>query len=214
MAGEAREKRERAGLEQVVAQMDRLDFEKNGGLIPVIAQHARSGEVLMLGYANPEALARSIDSGELWFWSRTRRQLWKKGETSGNTLRIVSLHADCDEDAIVARVEPAGPTCHTGRWSCFDAPPTLAALDRILAARAAEPPEQSYTARLLADRNLRLKKLGEEAAELIMACAEPDPERAAEEAADLIYHALVACRALGVSTDQVLRSLAGRLPEP
>jgi phosphoribosyl-ATP pyrophosphohydrolase/phosphoribosyl-AMP cyclohydrolase len=211
MGSMVRDEPERGVLEQV-AQLEWLDFEKNDGLIPVIVQHARTGEVLMLGYADREALTRSIESRELWLWSRTRERLWKKGETSGNVLRILSLHADCDADAVVAQVEPAGPTCHTGSWSCFEAPPTLAALDRILAARSGDAPQESYTARLLADRNLRLKKIGEEAAELVVACTDQDPGRAAAEAADLVYHALVACRALGISIDQVLRCLAARLP--
>jgi phosphoribosyl-ATP pyrophosphohydrolase/phosphoribosyl-AMP cyclohydrolase len=194
-----------------IEQLDALDFVRGGGLLPVVAQHARTGEVLMLGYADREALARTLESETLWFWSRSRQRLWQKGETSGNVLRLVALHADCDADSLVALVEPAGPTCHTGRWSCFEAPPTLAALDRTLATRAAAPTEDSYTARLLGDRNLRLKKIGEEAAELAVACADQDTERAAEEAADLIYHALVACRALGVSADQVLERLATRM---
>jgi phosphoribosyl-ATP pyrophosphohydrolase/phosphoribosyl-AMP cyclohydrolase len=197
-----------------IEQLDALDFVRGGGLLPVVAQHARTGEVLMLGYADREALGRTLQSGTLWFWSRSRERLWQKGETSGNVLRLVALHADCDADALVALVEPAGPTCHTGRWSCFEAPPTLAALDRTLATRAAAPTEDSYTARLLGDRNLRLKKIGEEAAELAVACADQDTERAAEEAADLIYHALVVCRALGVSADRVLERLATRMHRP
>ncbi|HEX5520564.1 MAG TPA: bifunctional phosphoribosyl-AMP cyclohydrolase/phosphoribosyl-ATP diphosphatase HisIE [Longimicrobiaceae bacterium] len=197
-----------------IEQLDALDFAQGDGLLPLVAQHARTGEVLMLGYADREALGRTLQSGTLWFWSRSRERLWQKGETSGNVLRLVALHADCDADALVALVEPAGPTCHTGRWSCFEAPPTLAALDRTLATRAAAPTEDSYTARLLGDRNLRLKKIGEEAAELAVACADQDTERAAEEAADLIYHALVACRALGVSADQVLERLATRMHRP
>jgi phosphoribosyl-ATP pyrophosphohydrolase/phosphoribosyl-AMP cyclohydrolase len=197
-----------------IEQLDALDFARGDRLLPLVAQHARTGEVLMLGYADREALGRTLQSGTLWFWSRSRERLWQKGETSGNVLRLVALHADCDADALVALVEPAGPTCHTGRWSCFEAPPTLAALDRTLATRAAAPTEDSYTARLLGDRNLRLKKIGEEAAELAVACADQDTERAAEEAADLIYHALVVCRALGVSADRVLERLATRMHRP
>src|SRR5690606_5443317 len=141
-------------------QLDRLDFAKGQGLVPVVAQHARTGEVLMVGYANREALARTLETGVVWYYSRSRQRLWQKGETSGNVHRLVSLHTDCDGDAIVARVDPAGPTCHTGDWSCFGAPPTLAALSAVLQERLAAPPERSYTAKLLADRNLRLKKLG------------------------------------------------------
>jgi phosphoribosyl-ATP pyrophosphohydrolase/phosphoribosyl-AMP cyclohydrolase len=195
-------------------QLDALDFAKGDGLVPVVAQHALTGEVLMLGYANREALARTLETGELWFWSRGRGRLWKKGETSGNVLRLVSLHGDCDGDAVVARVEPVGPTCHAGTWSCFEAPPPLAALGRVLSDRASSLPEGSYTTRLLTDRNLRLKKLGEEAVELALACTDGDPSRVAEEAADLVYHALVACRAAGVAPEDVLASLARRLPSP
>ncbi len=192
--------------------LDELDFEKGGGLVPVVAQHAWTGEVLMVAYANREALERTLESGEMWYWSRSRATFWRKGETSGNVQRVVSLHVDCDGDAVLARVEPAGPSCHTGAWSCFSGAPTLAALDRILAERQTAPRAGSYTARLLDDRNLRLKKLGEEAVELAMACADGDAARAAEEAADLVYHALVACRATGVTLDTILAELSQRLP--
>jgi len=191
--------------------LDALDFAKGGGTVPLIAQDAHTGEVLMLGVADREALARSLEGGELWFFSRSKGRLWRKGETSGNVLRLVSLHADCDADAVLARVLPAGPTCHTGTRSCFGAPPTLAALAAVVAERAAAPPsEASYTQRLLADPNLRLKKLGEEAVELALACAAGDRGRVAEEAADLIYHALVACQGAEVSAEEVLAALERR----
>src|SRR5262245_2922980 len=102
------------------AAVARLDFSRGGGLLPVVAQHADSGEVLMVGYADPPALCRSLAAGELWLWSRSRQRPWRKGETSGNVLRLVALHADCDGDAVVAQVRPAGPTCHRGERSCFD----------------------------------------------------------------------------------------------
>lgn len=193
------------------AQLDELDFEKGGGLLPVVAQHARTGEVLMVAYANREALERALATGEAWYYSRSRNALWRKGETSGNTQRVVAMYADCDRDTVLVLVEPVGPTCHTGDWSCFEGPPTLPALGRVLARRAAERPEGSYTTRLLSDRNLRLKKLGEEATELAIACADEDRERAAAEAADVVYHALVACLATGVTVDDVLAELARRL---
>jgi phosphoribosyl-AMP cyclohydrolase / phosphoribosyl-ATP pyrophosphohydrolase len=191
-------------------QLDALDFHKGGGLVPVVAQDYRTGEVLMLGYADREALEHSLRSGLLTFRSRSRASLWTKGETSGNTLRVLSLHPDCDGDAVLARVEPAGPTCHTGLRSCFTAPPTLAALADTLDRRREADPGTSYTARLLADRNTRLKKLGEEAAELVLACADGDGERAREEAADLLYHALVACLAAGVRVEAILETLDRR----
>ena len=168
------------------------------GLVPVISQHVNTGEVLMLAYATREALERTLDSGELTLWSRSRQQLWHKGGTSGNTQRVVGLFTDCDSDAVLALVEPAGPACHTGDWTCFGALPTLPALAEVLEDRALTMPEGSHTTRLLGDLNLRTKKLGEEAAELAVACADQDRERAANEAADLVYHALVALRAVGV----------------
>ena len=190
--------------------LDGLDFAKAGGTVPLIAQDAHTGEVLMLGFADREALERSLEGGELWFLSRSKGRPWRKGETSGHALRLVSLHADCDADAVLARVLPAGPTCHTGARSCFDAPPTLAALADTIRARADAPAAESHTRRLLDDPNLRLKKLGEEAVELALACQAGDRGRVAEEAADLLYHALVACQGAGVSTGEVLGALERR----
>ncbi len=190
---------------------DDLDFAKDDGSVPVIAQHHLTGEVLMLGYATRDALDTTLRTGRLTFHSRSRDALWTKGETSGNTLRVVSLHADCDGDTVLARVQPAGPTCHTGEWSCFgDAPPTLLALARTLESRRGADPGTSYTARLLADRNLRLKKLGEEAAELAVACADEDTERVRDEAADVVYHTLVAAHAAGVAMERILGALDER----
>lgn len=191
---------------------NRLDFTKAtpAGLLPVIAQHYLTGEVLMLGYATRGAVDASLESGSLTFHSRSRDALWTKGETSGNTLRVVSLHPDCDGDAVLARVRPAGPTCHTGTRSCFTAAPTLAGLADTLEARRDGDPESSYTARLLGDRNHRLKKLGEEAAELAVACADEDVARVKEEAADVVYHALVAAMAVGVGVEDVLEVLEER----
>lgn len=194
--------------------LDALNFEKGNGLVTVVAQDARTGAVLMVAHADREALARTLASGEMHYRSRTRGP-WHKGATSGNVQRVVSLAADCDGDAVLARVRPAGPACHTGAVSCFGdealGADALGALDRTLAARAAAPAAEgvkpSYTQRLLADRNLRLKKIGEEAAELVTACADADAARAREEGLDVIYHALVALRALGVTLDD-LRAVA------
>jgi phosphoribosyl-ATP pyrophosphohydrolase/phosphoribosyl-AMP cyclohydrolase len=198
-----------------VAQIDTLDFDKLGGLVPVVAQDAESGAVLMLAFANPEALALSLTTGVMHFWSRSRGELWRKGETSGNTLSVVSLHTDCDADTVLAIVRPAGPACHTGEVTCFGAGTTpiggaLGRLDATLADRARDRPDGSYTVKLLDDPNLRLKKLGEETAELVAALATSDVERATEETADLLYHALVALRAEGVGADAVLQALAAR----
>lgn len=196
-----------------VAQLDTLDFDKGKGLVPVVTQHSRTGEVLMLAYANREALGRSLETGDMWYFSRSHDRLWRKGEVSGHTQRVVSLDADCDRDTVLARVEPVGPSCHTGSWSCFSAPPVLAALGALLQQRANAPPTGSYTGRLLADENLRLKKLGEETVELALACAAGDTPRVAAEAADVFYHTLVACLGAGVSLDAVLEALERRLPD-
>jgi phosphoribosyl-AMP cyclohydrolase / phosphoribosyl-ATP pyrophosphohydrolase len=191
-------------------QLDVVDFDKGGGLVPVVTQHACTGELLMLGFADRQALERTLAEGVMWYFSRSRGALWRKGDTSGNVQRLLSLHADCDADAVLARVLPAGPSCHTGAWSCFAAPPTLAALDEVIAARAADRDAPGYTRRLLDDANLRLKKLGEEAVELALACERGERERVASEAADLVYHVLVACRAAGITAADVLRQLEER----
>jgi phosphoribosyl-ATP pyrophosphohydrolase/phosphoribosyl-AMP cyclohydrolase len=181
----------------------------------VVAQHARTGEVLMVAHADQEALDRTLETGQMHYRSRTRG-LWHKGATSGNVQRVESLHFDCDADAILARVFPAGPACHTLDPTCFhDAPAdVLTELDRTIAERAASAPGTSYTAKLLGNRNLRLKKLGEEATELVMALADGDDERATEEAADVLYHVLVALRARGLGLDDVREVLARRARPP
>lgn len=202
-----------------------LDYSKDGGYVTVVAQDARTGRVLMTARADRDAIAATIRTGEMHYSSRTRG-LWHKGATSGNVQRVVTLTPDCDGDAVLARVVPAGPACHTGQMSCFDEGSTgldvLVRLDQVIASRAVTDDagarddagsgrqEISYTRRLLADRNLRLKKLGEEAAELAVACADGDAHRAASECADLLYHALVAIRALGLSLDDVAGVLADR----
>ena len=195
--------------------LDLLDFTKGGGLVTVVAQDSRSGVLLMVAHADREALERTIATGEMHYRSRTRG-LWHKGATSGNVQHLVSLSADCDGDAVLARVLPAGPACHTGTQSCFGdvalAPDVLAQLDAVIAerARSGEMSSSSYTQRLLADRNLRLKKIGEEAAELVTACADGDVVRAREETADLVYHALVALHAAGGTLTDVQQVLTAR----
>jgi phosphoribosyl-ATP pyrophosphohydrolase/phosphoribosyl-AMP cyclohydrolase len=190
-----------------------LDFSRGGGFVAVIAQDAATGRVLMTARADREALLRTIETGEMHYQSRTRG-LWHKGATSGNRQRVVSLHADCDGDAVLALVAPDGPACHTGSTSCFDGatPGALHHLDAVIAERAAAEAvtAHSYTQRLLADRNLRLKKIGEEAAELVTACADEDRGSALREAADLVYHVLVALRALDAGLDDVARVLQER----
>ena len=199
----------------VALDLDALDFAKSGGVVTVVAQDARTGAVLMVAHADREALERTLVTGEMHYRSRSRG-LWHKGATSGNVQRVVSLATDCDGDAVLARVEPEGPACHTGAVTCFGTPvgDALSVLDATIAARAGDSEagateRASYTRRLLADRNLRLKKIGEEAAELVTACADGDTGRAVEEAADLVYHALVSLRAIGAGLDD-LRLVLGK----
>lgn len=197
------------------AELDELAYDADG-LVPVVAQDAEDGRVLMMAWANREALELTLATGLVHFWSRSREELWQKGETSGNTLALVALHADCDGDTLLARVRPAGPACHTGDDTCFGAgaepvgEATLPAVWATLASRAAERPEGSYTVELLDDPNLRIKKLGEETAELIQALVQGDSGRATEEAADLLYHSLVALLSAGVSLEDLLAELEKR----
>jgi len=199
--------------------LDSLDFSKGNGLVSVVTQDATTGDVLMVAFADREALEATLRTGEMHYRSRTRG-LWHKGGTSGNVQRVVSLTADCDSDAILAQVIPAGPACHTGATTCFTvpgiAPPpsdAFAALDITIASRAAADPATSppsYTRTLLENRNLRMKKIGEEGAELVLACADNDPERATSEAADLLYHTMVALHALGIRLSDVREELSRR----
>jgi phosphoribosyl-AMP cyclohydrolase / phosphoribosyl-ATP pyrophosphohydrolase len=203
------------------------------GLVPCVAQDWRSGEVLTLAYMNADALRRTRETGELHLFSRSRNELWRKGETSGNTQRVRQLRFDCDGDAIVALVEPAGPACHTGQRSCFyrdldgsakpdiDAPPApgeptpaaheaLAVLERTLAERQRERPEGSYTVELL-DAPARIgDKLREEADEAARAAEAESDERLASEAADVLYHLLVLLRSRDLSVETVEEALNGR----
>jgi phosphoribosyl-ATP pyrophosphohydrolase/phosphoribosyl-AMP cyclohydrolase len=205
------------GVPLTTDTLSSVNFTKGGGLVPVVAQDVVTGAVLMVAFADAEALARTLATGEMHYHSRSRG-LWHKGATSGHVQRVVSLHLDCDRDTVLARVRSAGPACHTGARTCFDPrgrdADALAALDAVIADRGADTPaadaKPSYTRRLLSDRNLRLKKIGEEAAEFVTACADGDAERAREEAADLLYHTLVALRAAGVSLADVQETLAGR----
>ena len=193
--------------------LDAVRLDKASGTVVVVTQDAVSGRVLMVANADREALERTIESGEMHYRSRTRG-LWRKGATSGNVQKVVSLSLDCDGDTVLARVISAGPACHTGEVSCFDtngAPNIWSQLSETISRRAAEPNGgTSYTRRLLSDRNLRLKKIGEESAELIAACADGETGRAAEEAADVIYHVGVALEAVGSSLDEVGKVLLER----
>jgi len=171
-----------------------------------IVQDAATNRVLMLGWMNDEAERRTRESGEVWFWSRSRERLWRKGESSGNTLAVEELRDDCDGDALLVRASPAGPTCHTGSVSCF-APE----LWRTIAERAAERPEGSYTTELLAAGvGACARKVGEEAVEVTVAALDESDERLVEEAADLIYHLYVLLAARGLDVSQVEDALRAR----
>ena len=188
------------------------------GLAPCVIQDWASGEVLTLAYINAEALARTRETGELHLWSRSRDELWHKGATSGNTQAVRAIRFDCDLDAVLAIVEPAGPACHTGERTCFHngeiEPPApheiLPGLERTIAARAAERPEGSYTAELLADPAHVGEKVQEEAEEVARAAREESDERVAEEAADVLYHLAVLLRSRGLGLADAEEVLAAR----
>lgn len=183
------------------AAMPVLDWDKGGGLLPAIVQDARSHRVLMLGYMDREALAATVDTGFVTFFSRSRRRLWTKGESSGHRLRLVSLEPDCDADTLLVQALPHGPTCHLGRASCFEGAPAsaLAELDRLVETRASELPEGSYTTRLLREGIRRVaQKVGEEGVEAALAAVAEDDDALLGEAADLAYHLLVLLRARGL----------------
>jgi phosphoribosyl-ATP pyrophosphohydrolase/phosphoribosyl-AMP cyclohydrolase len=175
------------------------------GLVPAVVQDAVTGRVLMVAWMNAESLERSLSTGETWFWSRSRGELWHKGATSGNTQRVLSAAADCDGDTLLVQVEAAGPACHTGATDCFgggeDARlgPVLELLQGIIRSRAEHRPVGSYTTRLLeAGTDRILRKVGEEAGELIIAGKNGDQEEIAREAADLLYHMLVLLASQGI----------------
>ena len=197
-----------------------VKFDENG-LVPVIVQDSTTAEVLMTAWANEEALKLTADSGELTLWSRSRKELWKKGETSGNVMRVIELRIDCDGDTLLAIVDPAGPACHTGKRTCFyrslwgkensTEATFLGRLWGYLNIRKSEDPEESYTARLLAKGPSRVaQKVGEEGVETAIAAATGDREGFRYEAADLLYHLLVACISTGVSFKEVLDELMSR----
>ncbi len=177
-------------------------------LVPVVVQDASTRAVLMVAWANAEALERSRSTGRMHFWSRSRRELWEKGATSGHRLDLIDMSWDCDHDTVLALVRPTGPACHTGTTSCFrDPPPTLATtlqeLDRTLEDRDRRRPEGSYVARLLGDPRLRAQKVGEEASEVVVAALAEDRSRLVAESADLIFHLAVLLRGRGIGWDEV-----------
>jgi phosphoribosyl-ATP pyrophosphohydrolase/phosphoribosyl-AMP cyclohydrolase len=186
------------------------------GLLPVVVQEAGSGDVLMVAWTNREALARTAETGLAHFWSRSRAALWRKGETSGHQMRVREVRTDCDRDALLMVVDPTGPACHTGSRTCFGedgatAAGILAELERVIASRVGADPASSYTARLLgAGPDQVLKKIGEEATEVVLAAKSESDERLAEEAADLLYHLMVALAQRGVPFTRALDVLRER----
>lgn len=196
--------------------LKKIDFAKGGGLVPAIVQDASTQQVLMLGYMNEAALAATIKNKKVTFFSRSRNELWCKGDTSGNHMDLVSISADCDNDTVLVLANPAGPACHTGTVSCFgkNGPSgigILGALGRTIEARRASDPSQSYTAQLLSDPLTKpAQKLGEEAVETVIAALAESDEAFKNEAADLIYHLMVLLAAKDMSLDDIAAVLRAR----
>lgn len=196
-------------------QRRELDWEKTDGLMPVIVQHAVSGEVLMLGYMNPEALDKTLESGKVTFFSRTKQRLWTKGETSGNILNVVSIAPDCDNDTLLVLANPIGPTCHKGTSSCFGDTAHqwlfLYQLEQLLAERKSADPETSYTAKLYASGTKRIaQKVGEEGVETALAATVHDRFELTNEASDLMYHLLVLLQDQDLDLATVIENLRKR----
>jgi len=207
-------------LRKPARELDTLDWDKGNGLLPAIVQDADSGAVLMLAYMNREALAETLSSKRVTFWSRSKNRLWTKGETSGNFLELLEIAADCDGDTLLILAHPVGPACHTGTRTCWgeDAPRAaaeklafLGTLEQIIAQRIAQRPEGSYTAKLLAEGTRRIaQKVGEEGLELALAAVAQSDEEVIGEAADLLYHAMLLLQAKGLSLAAVIAKLEAR----
>lgn len=196
-------------------QIAQLDWEKVDNLMPVIVQHAVSGEVLMMGYMNHEALTVTQASGKVTFYSRTKQRLWTKGESSGNFLNLVSIYPDCDNDTLLALVNPIGPTCHKGNNSCFHPAATdwgfLFQLEELLASRKNADPESSYTSKLYASGTKRIaQKVGEEGVETALAATVNDRFELTNEASDLVYHLLVLLQDQDLNLSTVIENLRQR----
>lgn len=198
--------------------IDTLDFEKLDGLVPAVVQHAQTGEVLMVGFMNRDAVAATLRDRTVTFWSRTRQTLWKKGETSGHTLEVVDVTADCNHDALLIRAQPHGPTCHTGDRTCFSGAPaassaTIGRLEEIVLERRARMPEGSYTTTLFREGTTRIaQKVGEEAVETVLAAIQRDNAGLTSEATDLLYHLTVLLVDRGLRWDDIARELQRRMP--
>lgn len=194
----------------------KVDFDKGGGLVCAVAQDRLTLQVLMVAWMNRAALEETLQSGEATFFSRSRNERWRKGETSGNTLKVEGIALDCDGDTLLLSVEPAGPACHLGNTSCFDSANApglgrLGALQRTIAARATAPPDESWTAKLLSRGVKRIaQKVGEEGVETALAGVAGSTDELCEESADLLYHLAVLLHARGLSFDDVMDVLASR----
>ena len=194
----------------VAINFDSLDWNKQNGLLPAIIQDANSQQVLMLGYMNREALAATQKDGLVTFYSRSKQRLWKKGETSGHVLTVVSMEADCDNDTLLVQAIPAGPTCHLNRESCFVAAPEnfVGKLDALLAQRQQSMPEGSYTTKLFQSGVRRIaQKVGEEGVETALAAVAQDEKDLLNEASDLVYHLMVLLRSRGLDWNAVQQNL-------
>lgn len=196
-------------------QLAQLDWVKTDGMMPAIVQHAVSGEVLMHGYMNQEALAKTLEIGKVTLWSRTKQRLWTKGETSENYLNVVSITPDCDNDTLLILANPIGPTCHLGTSSCFSpAAPDwtfLYQLEQLLAERKHADPKSSYTASLYASGTKRIaQKVGEEGVETALAATVNDRDELTNEASDLIYHLLVLLQDQDLNLSTVIDNLRQR----
>jgi phosphoribosyl-ATP pyrophosphohydrolase/phosphoribosyl-AMP cyclohydrolase len=202
-----------------LADLDGLNFSKGGGLLPAVVQHARNGAVLMLGYMNREAVEATLTRGRAVFFSRSKGRLWEKGETSGHTLKVDAICADCDRDALLVSVRPRGPACHLGTATCFGDGPLssqerlmfLSDLEQVIGERMVVRPEGSYTARLFASGIKRIaQKLGEEGVEVALAGASGTDAEVIGEVSDLFYHVLVLLKARGLSLERVFGELRAR----
>ncbi|HWK73806.1 MAG TPA: bifunctional phosphoribosyl-AMP cyclohydrolase/phosphoribosyl-ATP diphosphatase HisIE [Povalibacter sp.] len=201
------------------AQIAALDWSKGGGLLPAVVQDALTGKVLMLGYMNAEALRATLDSRRVTFFSRSKNRLWTKGETSGNFLNLVTIAADCDNDSLLVQAHPDGPTCHTGRDSCFTAAASTAAadfaflskLESVIAQRIADQPTGSYTARIWSEGPTRLaQKVGEEGVEVALAAVTQEDGRLVSEAADLLFHLALLLKSRDLSLANAVKELEQR----
>ncbi|HVW68337.1 MAG TPA: bifunctional phosphoribosyl-AMP cyclohydrolase/phosphoribosyl-ATP diphosphatase HisIE [Steroidobacteraceae bacterium] len=207
------------GAPVTASDIEALDFDKGSGLLPAVVQHAGSGAVLMLGYMNREALRTTFSRRHVVFFSRSKQRLWEKGETSGHVLELAGIRTDCDRDTLLVTAWPRGPVCHVGTATCFgDEPATtaerlafLGALEAVIAQRATEKPDTSYTARLLSQGTRRVaQKVGEEGVEVALAAVAEPNDKVISESADLLFHLLVMLKSRGLSLERVVAELQAR----